>query len=77
MYQILACSIFALAVLFDRFPFLRCKQLVPERVRGIKRAWQRGEFEVAWGPCEFLQRIISESWGYSRFNSQGMQGKIS
>jgi len=46
--------------------FLRRKHLVPERLRGVKRAWQRGEFEVAWGLCEFLQRIISESWGVFR-----------
>jgi hypothetical protein len=50
MYQILACSIIARAVFFDRLFFLRRKHLVPERLRGVKRAWQRGEFEVAWGP---------------------------
>jgi hypothetical protein len=77
MYQILACSIIARAVFFDRLAFLRRKHLVPERLRGVKRAWQRGEFEVAWGLCEFLQRIISESWGVFGFNLQGTQGRIS
>jgi hypothetical protein len=50
LYQILTCSIIARAVFFDRLVFLRRKHLVPERLRGVKRAWQRGEFEVAWGP---------------------------
>lgn len=52
MYQILACSIIALAVFFDRLAFLRHKHLVPERLRGVTRVWQRGEFEVAWGLCQ-------------------------
>jgi hypothetical protein len=71
MYEILACSIIALAVFFDRLAFLRHKHLVLERLRGVTRAWQRREFEVAWGLCEFLQRIISESWRVFGSNSQG------
>jgi hypothetical protein len=52
MYQILACSIIALAVFFDRLAFLRHKHLVPERPRGVTHVWQRREFEVAWGLCQ-------------------------
>lgn len=47
VYQILACSIIALAVFLDRLAFLRHKHLVPERLRSVTRVWQRGEFEVA------------------------------
>ena len=53
MYPILACSIIALAVFLERLAFLRRKHLVPDRfVRGVTRAWQRGEFEVAWRLCQ-------------------------
>jgi biopolymer transport protein ExbB len=53
MYPILACSIIGLAVFLERLAFLRRKHLVPERfVRAVTRAWQRGEFEVAWRLCQ-------------------------
>ena len=53
MYPILACSIIALAVFLERLAFLRRKHLLPERfVRGVTRAWQRGEFEAAWRLCQ-------------------------
>jgi biopolymer transport protein ExbB len=53
MYLILACSIIGLAVFLERLAFLRRKHLVPERfVRAVTRAWQRGEFEVAWRLCQ-------------------------
>jgi len=39
MYQILACSIIALAVFFDRLAFLRHKHLIPERLCGVTRVW--------------------------------------
>jgi biopolymer transport protein ExbB len=53
MYPILACSIIGLAVFLERLAFLRRKHLLPERfVRGVTRAWQRGEFEVAWRLCQ-------------------------
>jgi biopolymer transport protein ExbB len=53
MYPILACSIIGLAVFLERLAFLRRKHLMPERfVRAVTRAWQRGEFEVAWRLCQ-------------------------
>ena len=53
MYLILTCSIIGLAVFLERLAFLRRKHLVPERfVRAVTRAWQRGEFEVAWRLCQ-------------------------
>jgi biopolymer transport protein ExbB len=53
MYPILACSIIGLAVFLERLAFLRRKHLLPERfVRGVTRAWQRGEFEAAWRLCQ-------------------------
>jgi biopolymer transport protein ExbB len=53
MYPILACSIIALAVFLERLAFLRRKHLLPARfVRSMTRAWQRGEFEVAWRLCQ-------------------------
>jgi biopolymer transport protein ExbB len=53
MYPILACSIIGLAVFLERIAFLRRKHLLPDRfVRGVTRAWQRGEFEVAWRLCQ-------------------------
>jgi biopolymer transport protein ExbB len=53
MYPILACSIVGLAVFLERLAFLRRRHLLPERfVRGVTRAWQRGEFEVAWRLCQ-------------------------
>jgi biopolymer transport protein ExbB len=53
MYPILACSIIGLAVFLERTAFLRRKHLLPDRfVRGVTRAWQRGEFEVAWRLCQ-------------------------
>jgi biopolymer transport protein ExbB len=53
MYPILACSIIGLAVFLERLAFLRRKHLLPERfVHGVRRAWQRGEFEVAWRLCQ-------------------------
>jgi biopolymer transport protein ExbB len=53
MYPILACSIIGLAVFLERLAFLRRKHLLPERfVRGVTRAWQRGEFELAWRLCQ-------------------------
>lgn len=53
MYPILACSIIGLAVFLERLAFLRHKHLLPERfVRSITRAWQRGEFDAAWGLCQ-------------------------
>jgi biopolymer transport protein ExbB len=53
MYPILACSIIGLAVFLERLAFLRRKYLLPDRfVRGVTRAWQRGEFEVAWRLCQ-------------------------
>jgi biopolymer transport protein ExbB len=53
MYPILACSIIGLAVFLERIAFLRRKHLLPARfVRGVRRAWQRGEFEVAWRLCQ-------------------------
>jgi biopolymer transport protein ExbB len=53
MYPILACSILGLAVFLERLAFLRRKHLLPERfVRGVTRAWQRGEFELAWRLCQ-------------------------
>jgi biopolymer transport protein ExbB len=53
MYPILACSIIGLAVFLERLAFLRRKHLLPERfVRGVTRAWQRGEFEMAWRLCQ-------------------------
>src|SRR5262245_21981896 len=52
VYQILACSLIVLAVFFDCLAFLRHKHLVPERLRGVTRVWQPGEFEVAWGLCQ-------------------------
>jgi biopolymer transport protein ExbB len=52
MYPILACSIIGLAVFLERLAFLRRKHLMPERfVRGVTRAWQRREFEVAGRLC--------------------------
>ena len=53
MYPILACSIIGLAVFLERLAFLRRRHHLPERfVRGVTRAWQRGEFEVAWRLCQ-------------------------
>jgi biopolymer transport protein ExbB len=53
MYPILACSIIGLAVFLERLAFLRRKHLLPERfVRSVTRAWQRGEFELAWRLCQ-------------------------
>jgi biopolymer transport protein ExbB len=53
MYPILACSIIALAVFLERLAFLRRKHLLPPRfVRGVTRAWQRGEYDVAWRLCQ-------------------------
>lgn len=53
MYPILVCSIIGLAVLLERLAFLRRKHLLPERfIRAMTRAWQRGEFEVAWRLCQ-------------------------
>lgn len=53
MYPILLCSIIGLAVFLERLAFLRRKHLLPERfVRGVTRAWQRGEFELAWRLCQ-------------------------
>jgi len=53
MYPILACSVIGLAVFLERMAFLRRRRLLPERfVRGVTRAWQRGEFEVAWRLCQ-------------------------
>jgi biopolymer transport protein ExbB len=53
MYPILACSIIGLAVLLERLAFLRRRHLLPERfIRAVTRAWQRGEFEVAWRLCQ-------------------------
>jgi biopolymer transport protein ExbB len=53
MYPILACSVIGLAVFLERLAFLRRKHLVPERfVRAVTRAWQSGEFEVAWRLCQ-------------------------
>jgi biopolymer transport protein ExbB len=53
MYPILACSVIGLAVFLERLAFLRRKHLVPERfVRAVTRAWQGGEFEVAWRLCQ-------------------------
>lgn len=49
MYPILACSIGALAVLLERLAFLRRRRLLPHRfVRGIMRAWQRGDLDLVW-----------------------------
>ena len=53
MYLILACSIIGLAVFLERLAFLRRKHLLPARfIRGVTRAWQKGEFEVAWRLCQ-------------------------
>jgi biopolymer transport protein ExbB len=53
MYPILACSIIGLAVFLERLAFLRRKHLLPDRfVRGVTRAWQHGEFEVARRLCQ-------------------------
>jgi biopolymer transport protein ExbB len=53
MYPILACSVIGLAIFLERLAFLRRKHLLPERfVRGVTRAWQGGEFEVAWRLCQ-------------------------
>ena len=53
MYPILACSIIALAVFLERLAFLRRRHLLPERLlRGVTRAWQRGEFEAARRLCQ-------------------------
>src|SRR5262245_507825 len=53
MYPILACSIIGLAVFLERLAFLRRRHLLPERfVRGVSRAWQRGEFEAARRLCQ-------------------------
>jgi biopolymer transport protein ExbB len=53
MYPILACSVIGLAVFLERLAFLRRKHLLPERfVRGVTRAWERGEFEAAWRLCQ-------------------------
>ncbi|MGH8070754.1 MAG: MotA/TolQ/ExbB proton channel family protein [Candidatus Entotheonellia bacterium] len=53
MYPILACSVIGLAVFLERLAFLRRRHLLPERfVRGVTRAWQRGEFEVVWRLCQ-------------------------
>jgi biopolymer transport protein ExbB len=53
MYPILACSIIGLAVFLERLAFLRRKHLLPERfVRGVTRAWHRGEFEAAGRLCQ-------------------------
>jgi len=52
MYPILACSIIGLAVFLERLVFLRRTHLLPQRfVRGVMRAWQRGELDVAWDLC--------------------------
>jgi biopolymer transport protein ExbB len=63
MYPILVCSIIGLAVFLERLAFLRRKHLLPERfVRGVTRAWQRGEFDSAWRLCQHqdvpLARIL-------------------
>jgi biopolymer transport protein ExbB len=53
MYPTLACSIIGLAVFLERLAFLRRKHLLPERFMcGVTRAWQRGEFGVAWRLCQ-------------------------
>jgi hypothetical protein len=66
MYQILACSIRALAVFFDRLAFLRRKHLVPERLRGVRRglaAWRvRGGLEPLRVPPTHHFRIVERIW---------------
>lgn len=53
MYPILACSIIGVAVFLERLVFLRRKHLLPERfVHGVTRAWQSGQFDVAWRLCQ-------------------------
>jgi biopolymer transport protein ExbB len=53
MYPILGCSIIGLAVFLERLAFLRRKHLLPPRfVRGLRHAWQRGEFDAAWRLCQ-------------------------
>jgi biopolymer transport protein ExbB len=53
MYPILACSVIGLAVFLERLAFLRRKHLLPERfVRGVTRAWQHGELDVARRLCQ-------------------------
>jgi biopolymer transport protein ExbB len=53
MYPILVCSIIGLAVFLERLAFLRRNHLLPERfVRGVTRAWQHGDLDVARRLCQ-------------------------